>query len=277
MLKIKAMSFGKAPDVETVVIPTVFPDKTTQVWKLQEEVLGYPSIRVTWEFENPGEFLDLAQLLLLIRTENPKAVVILDIPFFPYARQDHSISNSTTFAKAAFVSLLSSLPVDHVYTLDMHSDKCSAGVLLTSISPMEHIGNAISFIENHYGDVAALCFPDNGAWDRYRSMVPNVVWIVCDKDRDASTGEVRGMKISNTLIPAEVVGREWEETNLLIIDDICDGGRTFIEVAKVLKVRYPKLNLHLYTTHGIYSKGTSVLVDAGFKSIHNRNGAIVPC
>lgn len=277
MLKIKAMSFGQMPDVETVVSPTVFPDKTTQVWKLPEEVLSYPSIRITWEFESPAEFMDLAQLLLLIRTDNPKAVVVLDIPFFPYARQDHVITNSTTFAKAAFVSLLSTLPVDHVYTLDVHSDKYLVGTPVTSMSPMEHIKNALSFIKAHYGEVSAFCFPDNGAWNRYRSMLPSTVWIVCDKDRDGLTGEVLGMKISGTVVPVHVVGNTWESENLLIIDDICDGGRTFIEVAKVLKDRYPQMSLHLYTTHGIYSKGTGVLVDAGFKSIHNRNGAIVPC
>jgi ribose-phosphate pyrophosphokinase len=45
--------------------------------------------------------------------------------------------------------------------------------------------------------------------------------------------------------------------NFLIVDDICDGGRTFIELAKVLR---PLTNgsIFLYVTHGIFSQGLDV-------------------
>lgn len=46
----------------------------------------------------------------------------------------------------------------------------------------------------------------------------------------------------------------------VITDDICDGGATFIGIAKELR----RLNCHkvvLYVTHGIFSKGIEVLMD----------------
>ena len=41
------------------------------------------------------------------------------------------------------------------------------------------------------------------------------------------------------------------------MDDICDGGRTFIELAKALKVDGPR-SVWLYVTHGIFSQGFGV-------------------
>jgi len=41
---------------------------------------------------------------------------------------------------------------------------------------------------------------------------------------------------------------------IIIIDDICDGGRTFIELAKVIKEQ-TNIPIYLIVTHGIFSAG----------------------
>ncbi|HCW17254.1 MAG TPA: phosphoribosylpyrophosphate synthetase, partial [Achromobacter sp.] len=45
---------------------------------------------------------------------------------------------------------------------------------------------------------------------------------------------------------------------VLVVDDICDGGRTFLELASALRdtTRQP---VYLYVTHGIFSKGLGEL------------------
>jgi ribose-phosphate pyrophosphokinase len=43
-----------------------------------------------------------------------------------------------------------------------------------------------------------------------------------------------------------------ENEECLIVDDICDGGRTFLEIAKILKARGAS-SIELYVTHGIFS------------------------
>jgi ribose-phosphate pyrophosphokinase len=55
-----------------------------------------------------------------------------------------------------------------------------------------------------------------------------------------------------------------ENKNFIIIDDICDGGRTFIELVKTVKKQIPDAKVHLVVSHGIFSKGLyelSKLVD----------------
>jgi ribose-phosphate pyrophosphokinase len=43
----------------------------------------------------------------------------------------------------------------------------------------------------------------------------------------------------------------------VIADDICDGGRTFIELAKELRGMGAQI-VHLYVTHGFFTKGRDV-------------------
>lgn len=42
---------------------------------------------------------------------------------------------------------------------------------------------------------------------------------------------------------------------IMIVDDLCDGGGTFIEIAKILKEEFPERELYLFVAHGIFSKG----------------------
>lgn len=71
------------------------------------------------------------------------------------------------------------------------------------------------------------------------------LWL--NKARNVQTGEITG---------TEVYG-DVKDKVVLIIDDICDGGRTFIELGKVLKERGAS-KVILYVTHGIFSQGKQV-------------------
>ena len=46
-----------------------------------------------------------------------------------------------------------------------------------------------------------------------------------------------------------------------VVDDICDGGATFLSLAEMLYRSQPNMSrLDLYVTHGIFSKGTDELL-----------------
>jgi ribose-phosphate pyrophosphokinase len=46
----------------------------------------------------------------------------------------------------------------------------------------------------------------------------------------------------------------------VIVDDICDGGGTFVGLAET--IGRPASSMRLWTTHGIYSRGLGALLDA---------------
>ena len=89
-----------------LVTPTIFPDKTSQVWKIPKSHFNKKENVITWEFENEGEFMHLAQLKVLLDIDYFSSKVVLDMPYLPYARQDKDITNESTFALYPFALLL---------------------------------------------------------------------------------------------------------------------------------------------------------------------------
>lgn len=241
-----------------IIIPTIFPDRSSQVWKLQDGLIQESENHIIWEFEHEGEFIHLAQLCDLILWHcKVQSTVVLEMPYFPYARQDKKVSNDATFARSTFISLLRALPgIKEYRTLDVHSSLME-GSRFKNESPVSYIKAAIRAV-----GPTVIVFPDKGASVRYGDLFSAFQTAHCEKTRNQETGEITGMKVIGEVNPTDRV---------LIVDDICDGGRTFIEIAKML----PDVqDINLYTTHGIYSKGTQVLRDAGIKRIFNRKGEV---
>lgn len=91
-------------------------------------------------------------------------------------------------------------------------------------------------------DNLTILLPDEGA-GRYNLDRFNLPILRCEKKRDAGTGKLSGFVVPN------ITTRK-----ALIVDDICDGGGTFIGIADSLNRRSVE-ELYLYVTHGIFSKG----------------------
>jgi ribose-phosphate pyrophosphokinase len=77
------------------------------------------------------------------------------------------------------------------------------------------------------------------------------------KKRDLKTGELTGFDFYG-----EVRGKD-----LLIVDDICDGGGTFIGLAGKLRYEGAK-SISLYVSHGIFSRGIEILFDCGIEMVY---------
>lgn len=226
---------------------TKFPDKTSQVF-IPDSVKRNNSINITWEFEGEEELSHLNQLVYLLGREVRKH---LYMPFLPYGRQDKPPYDSLF----PFIDLLKSMQFESIATLDAHSDVWP----FLSISPRDYILKAF---ESSCSDV--VIYPDKGAEDRYGDILPGISYV---KERDPLTGNI----ISHFLGPNIRVGLE--NKKVLIVDDICDGGRTFTGIAKDLKDICPEINL--YVTHGIFSKGIQVLKDSGIKRIFTHKGEVL--
>jgi len=236
-----------------IITPTIFPDKTSQVWKLPEDQIYTDSTNtVLWEFESEAEFMHLAQLKFLLDSYYSKTV--LELPYLPYARQDKTVENESTFALMPFVYLLNSLKFEKVKIFDPHNFTFTSGAIHNIEIEMPDFISLL--VELH----AQPVYPDKGAANRYGA---DSLSIVCDKIREPLTGRIEGLSITGKVEPR----------TYLIIDDICDGGRTFIEVAKKLYEAGAK-EVHLYISHGIFSKGLEPLREAGIKRIFTRNGEV---
>ena len=182
----------------------------------------------------------------------------LYMPYVPYGRQDRATAEGTNFGLSMFTQILGLAGFREIVIVDPHSqvtvdlleDVCLDLVVVAQQEFLEHL--PILQGPNYWKDDWVVVAPDKGAVGRaYEAVevlgIPNVV--VADKIRDPKTGEIVGMSLSG-----DITGK-----NVLVVDDICDGGRTFIELAKYLDAA---LTRALFVTHGIFSKGYNVVAEA---------------
>lgn len=172
----------------------------------------------------------------------------LELPYIPYAREDR-FDTCRPFSLKTFANIINAQKYDEVICYDPHSNVCDALFDNLVIYDKKFIfeDNDLTKLMEKYDLV--VC-PDAGAM---KSIFPvakmlNLPVVCFDKMRDAQTGEILGVNCACD---------NFKDRNCLIIDDIIDGGRTFIEIAKYLKEREVG-SVGLYVTHAIFSKGVDV-------------------
>lgn len=258
--------------LEQDITPTMFPDGTSQVWHL-EDIDGLDaslvSYEILWRFENEAELIHVAQLKSLldqvVQGLKINVIKILNIPFLPYGRQDHNIENQSTFAQHTFSNIINGLHFDRVLSFDPHG---KTDLLNFFASTATKVIEGV-FIAGNYD---LYFFPDAGAYRRYcfSTSGKQIRYTKCfygNKKRDQSTGEIIGYEIVRDTKFCSVP----EGKKILIVDDICDGGKTFIEAAKLLLEKEKVSEIGLYVSHGIFSKGKHVLKEAGISHIYTTN------
>jgi ribose-phosphate pyrophosphokinase len=254
------------------VKPTIFPDKTSQVWKLPEEDLECFSASITWKFENEGEFMHLAQLAHLLQARG--VLFEIHLLYLPYARQDKLVANNRTFALHTFIRLLKTLGAKRVVLYDPHNAQPLTHGLETVVKVVNFASEAKAALKECGANL--WCFPDGGAAQRYESLfreppgsaVPEVPSVAALKRRDQATGA-----LTETSLPAWqlIVAGLSASPRVMMVDDICDGGATFIALAKVLQ-EHGAEDVFLFVSHGIFSRGLQPLFDAGISRVFTPEG-----
>lgn len=258
---IKIQTLDRIANVEYIVIPTIFPDNTSQVWKLPKEIIDSLNVKVTWNFEAERELIDLLSLRILLLE---KCNIHLHIPYLPYARQDKKIDNNSTFNLDVFSTILNQGKFNLVTSVDVHNVKTTNNLIenFRNLTINNLIEKSLNYIPTDY-----IAYPDFGAHSRYKNINKSILF---EKNRDQSTGKILGHRLESS----EDLNRVNIAKRILIVDDICDGGATFISIAKMLKEINPNLNIDLYVTHGIFSKGKKVLHDSGIENIYTTNSLL---
>ncbi len=170
----------------------------------------------------------------------------LDLPYMPYARADRRFTAGDSFGLAVFARFINALGFHTVDTFDVHSAVAKQHIpSLINLDPI-HDYDQLTPIIKQLGKGLALIAPDKGARTRYDLDSYDLPVLEGGKIRDAKTGALTGFSINPYI-------RSFDKA--LIVDDICDGGGTFIGLAKAIHELNPTIELYLYTSHGIYSKG----------------------
>lgn len=262
----------------------LYSDKNNSSNQIQYTVYQYPdgqqSIRINphtskMDLEHPAGILIKSRLnnfkdleLIICATQALKNLgakkISLYVPYFLGSRSDRKFEEgSIHYLKQVICPIINSQGYDKVTVLDPHSD-----VLEACLNNYEKINN-FELVRYALADIddknICLVSPDAGAYKKIFDVakkfhIENI--ITATKVRDIQSG-----KILRTEIPTL---NQHDKTHYIIIDDICDGGRTFIELANAMKSSRPTAKISLVVTHGIFSNGFHEL-SKYFEKIYTTN------
>ncbi|MEM8902017.1 MAG: ribose-phosphate diphosphokinase [Bacteroidota bacterium] len=198
-----------------------------------------------------NSFNDLGLLCVAVDALKRMGVKSLNlfIPYFPGARQDRVMVPGESLTVKVIADIINALKLNSVSIYDPHSDVAPAVLDNCHVfSNRSFIAGVLSLLPKQ----PLLVSPDAGASKKIFSLASHLKLtdvLECGKKRDVSTGALSGFKV-----PESGLGGK----PCLIVDDICDGGGTFIGLGKELKKRNAG-KLYLAISHGIFSKGLDEL------------------
>lgn len=217
-------------------------------------------VKIKTRLANWGDLEKLVACVASVREANETVQIGVEIPYFLGARSDKKFENGGNYyLRDVICPVINNLNLNAVVLRDPHSD------VLPNLLKNVIVRDNLDFIEwagdciGQDNGVSHILVPDAGGMKRIHNYKLGKPLILAEKERDLATG-----KIICTKIYGEVEG-----LNAVIIDDICDGGRTFVELAKEFKGRGGN-NLYLVVTHGIFSAGFGEL-GKWFKHIYVTN------
>lgn len=182
----------------------------------------------------------------------------LVMPYLPGARQDRSNpTGDVLFTARSVANMINERNFSEVVSIDPHST-----VMPNLINNFRefHLARIGEKLWKGYG---AIISPDKGAKRRAKIVAKSMGLPVVtgSKVRDVSTGRLSGFDVTVE------AGKHY-----LVVDDICDGGGTFLGLGE--KIREQGAYADLYVTHGIFSNGTSELKTI-YKNIYTTNSRYV--
>lgn len=215
-------------------------------------------VTVNAQLNTPADQMALFFTTDALRRKYPLAKFFLNMHYLPYARQDRVCNEGESHNLKVFCEMVNNLKYDLVHVADPHSNVALALINNLVVIDQYEIFRGIKPSFREWTIVA----PDNGATkkcEEFAKKVGAAGVITFSKTREMSTGEITSLK------PNQEINTNG---NYLVLDDLCDGGRTFIELAKYFS--NTECRLELAVTHGIFSYGVEV-VASEFNHVYTTN------
>lgn len=247
--------------------PFKFPGGEVQVRVNGKEAFKQVVVTISKKVRCSDDIMELLLTVDALRRSGSKQLKLV-LPYVPYAQQDRVMVPGEALSIKVFADLLNSCKFEEVEIWDPHSDVAVALIDNARVVPQEELvkwaftGESSKRITNSKQEAwlknCILVCPDAGARKKIlkvagRFGTEKIVY--ADKVRDVSTGEITGTSVNTDLVTII------EDSKFVIVDDICVGGRTFIEIAMKMRstLGIQKEDMYLYITHGIFPNGLDEL------------------
>ena len=228
-VKINGIEFGNE----------LFPNNERIFKSLPWQICAQNFIRVDFKYETDFDIWKLIVAKKYLDDKFNGTVIVLNMLYVPYSRMDREIEGYA-FSLKYFCDLINSLNFHQVKVLDTHSNVAEALINhLYKINVQDFVDKVIEKENPDY-----IFYPDSGALKRYSETIKlpeNIGVFYGNKQRDLNTGKILKFELINC--PEDI-----KDKNVLIVDDLCSKGGTFIASAELIKNVGAK-RVCLYVSH----------------------------
>ena len=199
------------------------------------------------------EIIQLFMLTDALKRQYVNSRFELNLGYVPYGRQDRVCNEGESLSIKVFADMINSLNYSLVTITDPHSDVTGALFNNVKIVSQKEIFDKYFLRKLSFLERDVLIAPDIGAAKKANEIFSGLKMnslMVANKQRDLATGYITDFEFSGDV----------EGKHCVVVDDICDGGATFILIGKALRERGAK-SITLCVTHGIFSKGHEVVAN----------------
>lgn len=228
---------------------TTFPDGEPHI-KL-EEIDRKDSYRVICRITNPSELFVLMQVADILDRQAVQWDLV--ITYLMTQRMDRVINFNEAFSLKLTANVLNGFNCTEIKVFSLHSD------VLQRLLPNKKVREIeremwSKFAFEVFNGAKTICYPDNGALTRYGTtdfksdgfLDDLGMWLNKKRDLD-NKGKIVSIEIEH--IPYAL------QDTILISDDLCDAGGTFVWAAKILKERFPDAKLQIFVRHMVNPVG----------------------
>lgn len=228
-----------------------FPDGEIQI--SLGEINRKDYIRVYCRITKAEELFILMQVADILNRQGVEWY--LNIYYLMGARMDRVMDFNRPFTLKVIGDIIKNMGATSVQILDPHSEAsfrlCDGGCMF------------INDEDNKYHDLDPdlyevyreyqVVFPDHGASERYGVHRGDDI-VVANKVRNPETGKIESIEITNPEL--------FKNNNkpLMVVDDLCDAGGTFVGLAKEIR-KYTDKELNIFVTHMVNRKGIKNLAE----------------
>lgn len=178
-----------------------------------------PENSVVWTWEDNEDITKLAIIKSCLDDFNTQTS--LTVNYMPYSRMDRP-NGDYAFSLRAMTNLLNAMEWKEVQVREPHS-KATLEYLYNSLETEWCVPRINRVMEGF--KIGSLFYPDEGAAQRYKTD-GDFPTAYGKKSRDFLSGDIESFEIRGEV-----------EESVLIVDDICSKGGTFVRAAKKLRER----------------------------------------
>lgn len=241
---------------------------------IEQHIDQFPDGSFRWNLLDLPEAFDKVNVLITLKTTLPEAImavyqalsaldavyivseVTLKVQTLPDQRADRAEKKGMSIPARSTAAMLAGTGVDSIIIYDAHSPVIVDYLKRYFMGYLVHVP-AVSLFASKMEDRRTpthIVAVDKGSIQRAETVAAEFDASVIYMDKVRENGNVVGHEILswNKQAPEH-------DSIIWIVDDLCDGGATFISAADVITGNFDSLELNLFVTHGLFSKGKEEL------------------